>query len=152
MRSLLKRLIRPAALIDVAPQDIRRMPDPVRPVLLKIAAEALIRSDEADTVIKGIRARQGLGFIAPVGGPLVRRFFELRDLLPECPDPRDDHLRRQLDSILHHHALLLSLAMELLAYEWRSDRLGYQIDALDGMGAPAVMLEEIYASLLASSA
>ena len=43
--------------------------------------------------------------------------------------------------------MLLSIAMDLLAFEWRSERLSRQLDALDGMGEPAVLLEEIYADL-----
>ena len=115
-----------------------------------IAAEALILSDEADAVIRRIRAREGLGFVAPRAGPLVRRFFELRELIPRpCAEPRDEQLRGRLDAILHHHAMLLSIAMDLLAFEWRSERLSRQLDALDGMGEPAVRLEEIYAELAA---
>jgi hypothetical protein len=150
MRRLISRLIRPAELVDVDPPDVAPPPDPVRPVLLSIAAEALILSDEAEAVIRRIRAREGLGFVAPRGGPLVRRFFELRDLIPSpCADPHDEQLRERLDAILHHHAMLLSIAMDLLAFEWRSDRLRGQLDALDGMGEPAVWLEEIYADLAA---
>ena len=55
----------------------------------------------------------------------------------------------ELDAILHHHAMLLSIAMDLLAFEWRSERLSRQLDALDGMGEPSARLEEIYADLAA---
>jgi len=147
MRGLISRLIRPAELVDLDPQDAVPPPDP-RPVLFRIAAEALILSDEAEAVIRRIRDREGLGFVAPVGGPLIRRFFELRDLLPPaCAESRDEQLRGRLDAILHHHAMLLSIAMDLLAFEWRSERLSRQLDALDGMGEPAVLLEQIYADL-----
>ena len=99
-------------------------------------------------MIRRIRAREGLGFVAPQAGPLVRRFFELRDQIPPpCAEPRDERLRARLDAVLHHHAILLSIAMDLLAFEWRSEQLGRQLDALDGMGEPAVRLEEIYAEL-----
>ena len=64
MRRLISRLIRPAELVDLDPQDCRPPPDP-RPTLLRIAAEALILSDEAEAVIRRIRAREGLGFVAP---------------------------------------------------------------------------------------
>jgi hypothetical protein len=150
MRRLISRLIRPAELVDLDPHDVVSVPDPVRPVLFRIAAEALILSDEADLLIRRIRAREGLGLIAPRAGPLVRRFFELRDLMPpSCAEPSDEQLRGRLDAILHHHAMLLSIAMDLLAFEWRSERLSRQLDALDGMGEPAVRLEEIYADLAA---
>ena len=42
---------------------------------------------------------------------------------------------------------LLSMALDLLAYEWRSERIAEQVDALDGMGAPGRWLEELYAQL-----
>ena len=45
------------------------------------------------------------------------------------------------------HALLLSMQLDLLAYEWRSERIAEQVDALDGMGAPGRWLEELYAQL-----
>ena len=146
MRRPISRLIRPAELVDVDPQEVAPPPDP-RPELFRIAAEALILSDQSAAVVGRIRAREGLGFVAPLGGPLIRRFFALRDLLPPCVEPRDERLRERLDAILHHHAMLLSLAMDLLAFEWRSERLSRQLDALDGMGEPAVWLEEIYAEL-----
>lgn len=79
-----------------------------RPLLRRIAAEAVILQDDAVAVMHGIRARQNLGDLAPPGGPLVRRFFELRDRLPaRCVEPADDHLRGRLDAILHHHAMAL---------------------------------------------
>ena len=58
-------------------------PSDPRAAMRRIAAEAVILQDEAESVIRGARAREGLGFLAPRGGPLVRRFFSLRDLLPE---------------------------------------------------------------------
>jgi len=39
------------------------------------------------------------------------------------------------------------MALDLLAYEWRSERIAEQVDALDGMGAPGRWLEELYAQL-----
>ncbi len=147
MFALLRHVIRPAELTDragpPAPPDRRE----VRAKLRRIAAEALICSDRAEGLIRGIRARESLGVIAPSAGPLIRRFFALRDLLPVCPHPRDGQLRSGLDSILHHHAMLLAMAMDFAACEWRSERLTAQIDALDGMGEPASWLEEIYAEL-----
>jgi hypothetical protein len=127
-------------------------PDDPRAAMRRIAAEAVILQDEAEAVIRGARAREGLGFLAPRGGPLVRRFFGLRDLLPRaCDDPADDERRRQLDAILHHHALAVWVALDLLAYEWRSERIARQLDALDGLGAPAVRLDQLYAELAGRS-
>jgi len=118
----------------------------------RIAAEAVILQDEAEAVIRGARAREGLGFLAPRGGPLVRRFFGLRDLLPRAyDDPADEERRRQLDAILHHHALAVWVALDLLAYEWRSERIARQLDALDGLGTPAIKLDQLYAELAGRS-
>jgi hypothetical protein len=114
----------------------------------RIVAEAVILQDEAESVLRGAQAREGLGFLAPRGGPLVRRFFGLRDLLPKaCDDPADEALRRRLDAILHHHALAVWVALDLLACEWRSERIARQLDALDGLGEPAVELDQLYAQL-----
>ena len=119
-----------------------------RATLRQIAAEAVILQDEAESVIRGVRAREGLGYLAPRGGPLVRRFFALRDRLPShCDDPDEDRLRAWLDVILHHHAMALATALDLLACEWRSPRLACQVDALDGLGPPARRLDEVYAEL-----
>jgi hypothetical protein len=123
-------------------------PSNPRAALRRIAAEAVILQDEAEAVVRGARAREGLGFLAPRGGPLVRRFFGLRDLLPKaCQDPADEKLRLQLDAILHHHALAVWVTLDLLACEWRSERIARQLDALDGLGEPAVQLDQLYAEL-----
>jgi hypothetical protein len=127
-------------------------PSDPRAAMRRVAAEAVILQDEAEAVIRGARAREGLGFLAPRGGPLVRRFFGLRDLLPRaCDDPADEERRRQLDAILHHHALAVWVALDLLAYEWRSERIACQLDALDGLGAPAVQLDQLYTELAGRS-
>lgn len=121
--------------------------------LLAVTAEALILQDEAEAVVLGIRARQHMGLLAPRGGPLVRRFFCLRDRLPpHYDDPEAERLRASLDAILHHHAMLLSTAMDLLACEWRSERIARQVDALDGLGEPGRHLESVYAELMAHPA
>ena len=122
-----------------------------RATLRRIAAEAVILQDEAEAVIAGIRARQSLGYLAPRGGPLVRRFFALRDRLPErCDDPDDDRLRAIMDVTFHHHAMALATALEFCALEWRSAEIARQVDALDGLGAPARRLDEVYAALKTS--
>ena len=122
-----------------------------RASLRRIAAEAVILQDEAEDVIAGIRARQSLGYLAPKGGPLVRRFFALRDGLPNrCDDPDDERLRAIMDVTLHHHAMALATALEFCAVEWRSAAIARQVDALDGLGAPARRLDEVYAALKGS--
>jgi hypothetical protein len=123
-------------------------PSNPRAAMRRIVAEAVILQDEAEAVVRGAQAREGLGFLAPRGGPLVRRFFGLRDLLPKaCEDPTDEDIRRRLDAILHHHALAVWVALDLLACEWRSERIARQLDALDGLGEPAVELDQLYAQL-----
>jgi len=134
-----------AVLIDVEPSG-PRVED--RDVLRRVAAEAVILQDEAEGVLAEIRAHGHLGVIAPRGGPLVRRFFALRDLLPaHCEHPDDERLRHVLEVALHNHALLVSMAMDLLAYEWRSPRLAEAVDRIDGLGAAAVALDDAYAEL-----
>jgi hypothetical protein len=39
------------------------------------------------------------------------------------------------------------VALDLLAYERRSEKIGRQLDALDGLGEPAAHLEQLYAEL-----
>jgi hypothetical protein len=118
--------------------------------LRRIAAEAVLMQDEAEAVILGIRARENLGYLAPRGGPLVRRFFALRDRLPRrCYDAEDERLRAIMDVTFHHHAMALATAMEFCAMEWRSPEIARQVDALDGLGAPARRLDEVYAALKA---
>jgi hypothetical protein len=127
------------------PQAVQEDP---RRTLLRVTSEALILQDDADAVLAGVRTRQHMGILAPRAGPLVRRFFALRDVLPQrYDDPDAERWRALLDSILHHHALLVSMALDLLAYEWRSERIAEQVDALDGMGAPGRWLEDLYAEL-----
>ena len=122
-----------------------------RAALRRIAAEALILQDEAESVIAGVRARQSLGHLAPRGGPVVRRFFALRDRLPQrCTDPDDDQLRAILDVTFHHHAVALATALDFCALEWRSPEIARQVDAMDGLGPPARRLDEVYAALKAS--
>ena len=119
--------------------------------LRRIAAEAVIMQDEAEAVIRGIRARESFGYLAPRGGPLVRRFFALRDRLPgRCHDPDDERLRAIMDVTFHHHAMALATALEFAALEWRSPEIARQVDALDGLGPPARRLDEVYAALKVS--
>ena len=129
-------------------EDVPPDPHAELRLLRRVCAEALIMQDRADEVVKGVRDRQSFATLTRRGGPLVRRFFDLRDQLPErCLDPDLDRLRSAVESILHHHALAVSTALDLLACEWRSERIARQVDALGDLGAPARWLEEIYAEL-----
>ena len=126
--------------------------DDPRAAMRRIAAEAVILQDEAEAVIRGARAREGLGFLAPRGGPLVRRLRAsgtcFRGHVTTLPTMSG---AAELDAILHHHALAVWVALDLLAYEWRSERIARQLDALDGLGAPAVRLDQLYAELAGRS-
>lgn len=149
----LSRLIAPAdesVLRDIV--EPPAAPDPI-PAFRRTVAESVILQDEAEAVLRGIRARESLGVIAPRGGPLIRRFFALRDQLPVDVEGEDQlRLRAELAAILYHHAMALSVAMDFLACEWRSPALARQVDSLTDLGSPARRLEEIYAGLRASVA
>lgn len=113
-----------------------------------MAAEAVILQDRAEGVLRQVRDHGHLGLIAPVGGPLVRRFFALREELPRwCTDADDDRLRHVLDVALHSHALVVSMSMDLLAYEWRSPRLADVVSRIEGLGPAGVALDAAYGEL-----
>ncbi len=117
--------------------------------LRRAAAEAVILQDQAESVLAAIRSHGHLGYIAPRGGPLVRRFFALREELPGCcSHPDDERLRRVLDVALHSHALVVSISMDLLADEWRSPRLAEVVGRIEGLGAAGVALDAAYAELV----
>ena len=137
---------RPAVLIDVVDDALPAVDE--RAVLRRVAAEAVILQDQAESVLADISSHGHLGLIAPRGGPLVRRFFALRDSLPRrCTDPDDERLRHILDVALHSHALLVSMAMDLLAYEWRSTRLSEIVSRIDGLGPAGPALDAAYHEL-----
>ena len=120
-------------------------------LLRRIAAEAVILQDQADVALRQARARAPLGQIAPYAGPLVHRFFRLRDRLPRhCADPADERLRATLDVILHHHAMLVATALDLLAYEYRSESVARAVESME-IGEPGRRLDEVYAELAAES-
>ena len=52
---------------------------------------------------------------------------------------------------LHHHALMLSSSLDMLAVDWRSERLVAELERIDGLGPPAERLELIRAELLAGA-
>jgi hypothetical protein len=122
--------------------------------LLRIAAEALILQDEAEAVLAAVGRREHLGIVAPRGGPLVYRFFALRDRLAdersaEETQPRLTRLANMLDTILYHHAMQVSTALDFLAVEWRSPEMAQRVTTINGLGAPAELLESIYRELRA---
>jgi hypothetical protein len=119
--------------------------------LRAIVAEAVIWQDEAIEVLSGIRRREPLAELAPRGGPLVRRFCELRARLPESADPELRRITDVLGPVLDHHALMLSSSLDMLAADWRSPRIVEELEKIEGLGAPAERLERIRAELVASA-
>ncbi len=118
-----------------------------RAQLLRIVAEAVVLQDKAVELLADIRGRGSLAEMASLGGPLARRFFELRRQLPP---PVDGEMARQCETasvVLDHHGTLITHALELLASDWRSPAIVAQLERLDGLGAPAERLDALYAEL-----
>jgi hypothetical protein len=114
-----------------------------------IVAEAVIWQDAADEVLGAISRREPLAELAPRGGPLVRRFCELRARLPETDDLELRSITEVLGPVLDHHALMLSSSLDMLAVDWRSERLVKELERINGLGVPAQRLERIYSRLAA---
>jgi hypothetical protein len=119
--------------------------------LRAIAAEAVIWQDAAVEVLAAISRREPLAELAPRGGPLVRRFCELRARLPESDDPDVRRITDVLGPVLDHHALMLSSSLDMLAVDWRSERIVEELERITGLGAPAERLERIYSRLAATA-
>jgi hypothetical protein len=117
-------------------------------LLRRIAAEAVILQDEAEALLKDVRAREPLALLAPRGGRLASRFVALAQALPVSDDPAVQRYGVRLREVLDHHALMMSASLELLAVAWRSERLEDEIDRINGLGRPAEWLEDIRAALL----
>ena len=115
--------------------------------LRAIVAEAVIWQDAANEVLAAISRREPLAELAPRGGPLVRRFCELRARLPESEDPELRRITEVLGPVLDHHALMLSSSLDMLAVDWRSERIVDELERITGLGPPAERLECIYAQL-----
>jgi hypothetical protein len=123
-------------------------PDPeARRKLLRAVAEAVVLQDKAVEVLADMRNREPLDEVAQRAGPLARRFQALRD---ELPVPEDTVMRRRCltaSVVLDHHGRVLVHGLELLASEWRSQRIVDQLERLDGLGAPAERLDALYTEL-----
>ena len=107
----------------------------------------MILQDRAAELLGEIRAREPLGLVAPRGGPLATRFFELRRRLPM---PADGAMARQCETasvVLDHHGMLITNALEMLAVDWRSPVIARQLDLLDGLGPAAERLDDLYSEL-----
>ena len=118
--------------------------------LRAIVAEAVIWQDAANEVLAAISRREPLAELAPRGGPLVRRFCELRTKRPESDDVELRQITEELGPLLDHHALMLSSSLDMLAVDWRSERIVDELERIDGLGAPAERLDGIYARLAAT--
>src|SRR5215217_2205045 len=118
--------------------------------LRAIVAEAVIWQDAANDVLAAVSRREPLAGLAPRGGPLVRRFCELRTRLPESDDVALRQITEELGPLLDHHALMLSSSLDMLAVDWRSERIVDELERIDGLGAPAERLDGIYARLAAT--
>jgi hypothetical protein len=132
--------------------ELRRVAEreEARRELRALVAEAVIRQDEGAEVLAAIRRREPLADLAPRGGPLIRRFCELRDRLPESDDPEVRRITEALGPLLYHHALMLSTSLDMLAVDWRSPRVVEQLEKINGFGPPAERLEAIRSELIAS--
>jgi hypothetical protein len=118
--------------------------------LRKIVAEAVIWQDKAEELLVDISHREPLAELAPRGGPLIRRFCELKRRLPESSDPELRRITEVLGPVLDHHALMLSSSLDMLAVDWRSERIVEELERISGLGAPAERLDSIRAELVAS--
>jgi hypothetical protein len=125
-------------------EDIR---DASRARLRRIVAEAVLLQDKAAELLAEVRDRRPLSALAPRGGPMASRFFELRRQLPP---PADLDMARQcatVSVVLDHHGTLIVTALQLLSMDWRSDAIVEQLERLDGLGAPAIRLDAVYDEL-----
>jgi hypothetical protein len=117
-------------------------------LLRRIAAEAVILQDEAEDLLRAVRAREPLAVLAPRGGRLTSRFVALAQALPVADDPAIRCYCAGLREVLDHHALMISASLDLLAVCWRSERLEDEVDRIAGLGRPAARLESIRIGLL----
>jgi hypothetical protein len=117
-------------------------------LLRRIAAEAVILQDDAEQLLREVRARERLAVLAPRGGRLMSRFVALGRALPSSQDPEIQRYCSRLREVFDHHAMMLSASLDLLAVAWRSERLEDELDGITGLGRPAGWLEDIRMALL----
>ncbi|WP_344809138.1 hypothetical protein [Microlunatus ginsengisoli] len=149
-RAMVRRRSASPGRVELLDVEFAPPPDPAV-AMRRIAAEALILQDEAEAVLADVARGEHLGRVAPRGGPLVRRFFALADAVPPavaCPDPADRRTADTLRTILTHHAMQVSTALDFLAVAWRSERLADHVRRISGLGEPALILERLYRDLI----
>jgi len=127
------------------PQDLWRE-------LNRIVAEAVIWQDKAEELLVAISHREPLAELAPRGGPLIRHFCELKRRLPESSDPEIRRYTDVLGPVLDHHALMLNSSLDMLAVDWRSERIVEELERIDGLGAPAQRLDRLREEIVSRSA
>ena len=139
-------------MLSVTRDDEPAPPPPQDPwrELNRIVAEAVIWQDKAEELLLDISHREPLAELAPRGGPLIRRFFELKRRLPESSDPDIRRFTDVLGPVLDHHALMLNSSLDMLAVDWRSERIVAELERIDGLGAPAQRLDRLREELVAS--
>jgi hypothetical protein len=115
--------------------------------LLRVVSEAVLLQDKAAELLADIRDREPLAELAPRGGPLATRFFELRQELPAPADPEMARRCEIVSTVLDHHGMLIVTALQMLSMDWRSPAIVEQLERLDGLGAPAERLDGVYAEL-----
>ncbi len=115
-----------------------------------IVAEAVIWQDAAEALLDDVRQRLPLAELAPRGGPLVSRFVALESGLPVSDDPEVIRRTTELRQLLNHHAHMISASLDMLATDWRSEKIVEQLEKLDGLGAPARRLEAVWDELKVS--
>ena len=94
----------------------------------------MIWQDKAEELLIDISHREPLAELAPRGGPLIRRFCELRRRLPESNDPGIRRITDVLGPVFDHHALMLSSSLDLLAVVRRSARIVQELERIFGPG------------------
>ena len=118
--------------------------------LRAIVAEAVIWQDSAEELLAAISRREPLAELAPRGGPRIRRFCDLGMRLPESDDREIQRITAVLGPVFDHHAMMLKYSLDMLAVDWRSERIVEELEKIEGLGAPAARLEDIRAELVAT--
>jgi len=121
----------------------------VRRVLLALADEALELQRAGEDVMTAISAEGPLAELSMRAAPLISRFEAMRRELRSCrPDePLLRSAAEVLDMVFANHALALHAGLDMLAVNWRSERMRDELHRLDGLGRPAIWLETIRAEL-----
>jgi hypothetical protein len=149
----------PARDLEVRVLSVARDDEPAPPTaeaawgeLRRIVAEAVIWQDEAEELLVAISHREPLAELAPRGGPLIRRFCDLKRRLPASNDPQIRHYTDALGPLLDHHAMMLNSSLDMLAVDWRSERIVEELERIDGLGAPARRLDRLREEIVSRSA